>query len=131
MVSLVFSIIAKTASQKSPRIEINARTVVQPTVWYTCPAGKVAKVQGSVQCTGRGAAATANFRVSSIIVFTWDRATIAVADYVTNPLFLTTQGAQMALFDVTLSAGQTIDTTQNSGTNAEFNVIASVEELPA
>jgi len=128
---LVFSITAKNASQKSPMIEINGREIVQPHIWYTCPTGKVANVKGSVQCTGRGAAANASFQINGITVYTWDRATIHVADYTEQPRFLTTLGAQMALFDIVLSAGQTIGTVQNTGTNAEFNVFAEVTELPA
>lgn len=123
---------ASNQVQKIPEFEINGREVVQPFTWYTCPAGKKARVSGSVQCTGRGAAATADFIAAGIIWFRWDRATAALGTYLDNPRTLTTlNGGQFALFTIDLAAGETILTDQSTGTNAEFNVFAKVQETPA
>lgn len=116
-------------AQKIPEFEINDRIVVQPHTWYTCPAGKKAIVKGSVQCTGRGAAANAVFNAAGEIMFVWDNALNAVLSYIDTPRGLsTTLGGQFAFFEVELSAGDIIETTQNVGTNAEFNVWAKVQE---
>jgi len=125
----------RNSAQNIPTFEINGRIVLQPHTWYTCPAGKKALVKGSVVCTGRGAAATADFDIASITLFRWDKSTIIVAtetwNYRDTPLELTThKGGQTAFFDVELSAGDTIETNQNTGTNAEFNVFAKVQESP-
>jgi len=115
-----------------PEFEINDRVVLQPNTWYTCPAGKKARVKGSVQCTGRGAAATADFIAAGVVMFRWNKSTAPVGDYLEAPRGLTTQdGGQFAEFEVDLAAGDTIVTDQNSGTNAEFNVWACVKESPA
>jgi len=123
-------IISRNAAQKIPSIAINSRTVVQPVTHYTCPTGQKAHIKGRIQCTGRGAAATATFAIAGVNMYIWDRSTIAVADYLTNPQFLTTQAAQMALFETDLAAGETVITDQNTGTNAEFNLFMEVTETP-
>ena len=118
-------------AQKIPTVEINARVVLQPHTWYTCPTGKKAIVKGRIQCTGRGAAANADFNVAGILMFQWDRNTSTPLPADDNPRGLTTaDGGQLAHFEIELSAGEIIETTQNTGTNAEFNVWASVQETP-
>jgi len=118
-------------AQKIPTFEINGRIVVQPNTWYTCPTGKKAIVKGSVQCTGRGAAANADFNAAGLLMFSWTRANTITTDYIDAPRNMTTEnGGQLAFFEVELAAGEIIETTQNTGTNAEFNVFASVQESP-
>jgi len=121
--------------QKIPTVEINGRVVLQPNTWYTCPTGKKAIVKGRVQCTGRGAAANASFRAAGTEMFRWDNnSTLGgnTQNYLDSPRGLTTlDGGQFALFEVELAAGEIIETTQNTGTNAEFNLWASVQESPA
>jgi len=125
-------IISRNQSQKIQSFEINGRVVLQPNTWYTCPTGKKAIVKGSVQCTGRGAAATADFNAAGVIMFRWDAISPLIDDYTNVPRALVTgNGGQFALFEVELAAGETITTTQDSGTNAEFNVWASVIETDA
>jgi len=127
-------IISRNQSQKIQSFEINGRVVLQPNTWYTCPTGKKAIVKGSVSCTGLGAAATTTFTVASIIMFTWNKATVNVPErnYIQTPDALSTaDGGQTAFFEVELSAGETIVTDQNTGTNSEFNVFASVIETDA
>jgi len=127
-------LIPSNVVQKIPTNEINGRVIIQPNTWYTCPTGKKAIVKGKVQCTGRGAAATADFVAAGIVMFTWDKSTVndALRNPLLTPLILSTfEGGQPALFEVQLSAGETIVTQQNSGTNAEFNLFATVQETPA
>lgn len=120
------------AVQKIPENAINDRVVLQPNTWYTCPAGQKARVKGCVQCTDRGAAATADFIVAGVVMFRWSRSTGSPLSYLDNPRTLTTaSGGQFAEFEVDLAAGDTIVTDQDSGTNAEFNVWAKVQETPA
>lgn len=121
--------------QKIPEFEINDRIVLQPHVWYTCQAGKKAIVKGNVKCTGRGAAAVARFEAAGVRLFEWDRiATLAGFDgphYIEAPGSMATgNGGQTAFFDFELSAGDIIETTQDAGTNAEFEVFAKVQETP-
>jgi len=115
--------------QKIPEFEINDRIVLQPHTWYTCPTGKKAIVKGRVQCTGRGAAATASFQAAGVTMFTWT-AVATPQGWETSPRNLSDQTDEFALFEVELSAGDTIETIQNVGTNAEFNVWAKVQETP-
>lgn len=133
MDSLGFSIIPKTGIQQQIKIPITGREILQPFTWYTCPAGKRAICKGNVKCTGRGAAAVARYEQAGIRAFEWVRVTNPDANftYLTAPDFLTTaNGGQTALFDVELAAGETIITTQDAGTNAEFELFMEVEELP-
>lgn len=126
-------IISRNQAQKILTIEINDRVIVQPNTWYTCPTGQKAIVKGCVQCTGRGAAATADFVAAGQIMFRWDKATVRLdGGFLNTPRSLTTElGGQFAEFRVELAAGETIITQQNTGTNAEFNIWASVQESPA
>jgi len=87
----------------------------------------VAKVKGRVQCTGRGAAATASFEVAGVIMFTWVVGSGSLG-WEMSPRALNDGTDEFALFDVELSAGEIIETTQSTGTNAEFNVWAEVVE---
>jgi len=124
-------IISRNISQKIPTFEINGRVVLQPNTWYTCPTGKKAIVKGQVQCTGRGAAADASFEAAGIVMFSWDGtgAPIGQLNYIDTPRGLSTgSGGQIAFFEVELAAGEFIRTIQNTGTNAEFNMFASVQE---
>jgi len=140
VVFLGFNIIAKTAIQKNPEIGINVRTILQPNVYYTCPAGKVAKVKGEVTCTGLGAAAQARFLINGTIAFRWGTTgvfinitapdgTALIHDNNNNPFFTPLNVFRM--FDFTLNAGEDFSTDQSSGTNSEFNVFAQVVESPA
>jgi len=118
--------------QKIPEFEINGRVVLQPNTWYTCPAGKKAVVSGRIQCTGRGAAATATFTIAGVIMFEWTNAGAGTLDADITPRALGTGGGgQFGFFEgIELSAGDTIVTSQNSGTNAEFNLWAKIQETP-
>jgi len=123
-------IISRNVAQKLAGISITARVVLQPHTWYTCPTGKKARVKGTVQCTGFGASANTSFNVSGVEMYRWN-GTGATKNYLESPRDLqVVDGGQMALFDIELAAGDIVETTQNTGTNAEFNVWADVEETP-
>jgi len=137
----VYDIVAKNPQQKSPAFEINGREVLQPNIWYTCPLGKIARVRGKITCTGTGAGTEGRFIVATIIMFRW----LGLIPGGTANLVWPDDTAQWEdnagatqntpinvyrIFDITLSAGQTIVTDQNAGTNAEFNLFAEVVESP-
>jgi len=118
-------------AQKIAEFEINDRIVLQPHTWYTCPANKKAIVSGRVQCTGRGAASTANFSISGVIMFVWVVGSGSLG-WEQSPRALNDGSDEFALFDgIEMSAGDTIVTDQSSGTNAEFNLWAKIQETPA
>jgi len=126
---MTVEIIPKNVSQIQAKFSITDRVVIQPNTWYTCPTGKKAIVKGSVQCTSTGAAASADFVVAGTIMYRWLE-TLVREDYRIIPRSLRVQDSQMAFFEVELEAGEIIETTQSSGTNAEFNIFADVLELP-
>jgi len=123
-------IISRNQAQKIQSFEINGRVVLQPNTWYTCPTGKKAIVEGRVQCTGRGAAATADFIVAGVIMFRWTSAGTP-RGYELSPRDLASGDDEFAFFKFELSAGDTVVTDQDAGTNAEFNVWADVIETDA
>jgi len=141
VVFLGFSIIAKTAIQKNPAIGININTTLQPHIYYTCPAGKVAKVKGRVTCVSTGAAAEGRFLVGTVIQNRWQSSvgssrtqaqvldTFQFADdgFVDRVTAINT----FMTFEFTLNAGENFSTDQSSGTNAQFKVFAEVLESPA
>ena len=45
--------------------------VLQPTTWYTCPAGKVATVKGTVVCVDLGAGAQGQLDINGIRFANW------------------------------------------------------------
>jgi len=129
---LGFSIIAKTGVQQQVKIPISGREVVQPFTWYTCPAGKRAICKGKIQCTARGAAASARFDAAGTRMFAWQNAVAGVDDrqFVLPRDMSTADGGNFAQFDVELAAGETIITSQDAGANSEFNLWMEVLELP-
>ena len=138
---MTVEIIAKNNQQKSGEIGINTRTVLQPVTHYTCPVGKTAQVKGRVTCTGTGAGAFGHFLIAGVITNRWQNS--VGASRTQNQTLDTYQFADDAFvdrvttintfmtFDVVLNAGETIQTNQDSGTNAEFNLFAKIMEFPA
>jgi len=115
--------------QKIPETALNERVVLQPNTYYTCPSGKKARVSGTITCTGRGAAAEAYLRDPSD--------SFNYAKWVVTGSAVDVEGTrvlrvdQALTFDFELDAGDVIKTTQDAGTNAEFNVNLKILELPA
>jgi len=134
--------VSTNAVSTIPTVPITPRrTVVQPTTWYTCPAGKKAIVKGKVTCTGTGAGAEGRFVAGGTIMYRWTGSAVTgtnVAVIDDTATYFQANGTQFntplnvfRTFEVQLAAGETIQTTQDSGTNAEFNVFAEVQESPA
>jgi len=140
VVFLVFSIIAKTTSQKSASFGLNSRVVLQPNTWYTCPANKKAKVKGTFMCTGTGAGAQARLSVAGVIIHRWIPTFVSTADMgIQKNTDLYVDGLGVSHFppvntnfefEYYLAAGETVVTSQDSGTNAEFNGNLEVTESP-
>jgi len=100
--------------------------VIQPTVWYTCPTGKIAILKGICTCVDTGAAADASLNAQGVRIAHW-LATGGVTD-INDPL----TGFKESIvypFQIELSAGGTIETVQDSGTNAQFKLQAEIEEF--
>jgi len=125
-------IISRNQSQKIASFEINGRVVLQPNTWYTCPTGKKAIVKGKVQCTGNGASASAEFVAAGVVMYDWGTgAATAIEHQIISPRGMRSAQNEFGFFEVELAAGETIITQQDAGTNAEFNVWASVTETDA
>ena len=128
----------KTDQQQIAAIPVSGRVIIQPNIWYTCPAGKRAICKGRVVCTGQGGATEMRFSAAGIIMFRWEifppNLGLAFPDG-TSQITNTVGVAQnpfiniFRLFDVELAAGETIETSQNAFTNAEFNLWMEVIEL--
>jgi len=135
----IASLISRTRVSTLPETPLNGRVVLQPNTWYTCPTGKKAIVKGRVTCTGLGAASEARFSVAGVIMHRWEALSNIISgsfsvdgQYNDNQANFKNAAPNVYInFDVTLDAGETIITSQNSGTNAEFNLFSSVLELPA
>jgi len=112
--------------QTIPTIDIKARVVLQPHTWYTCPTGKKAIVKGSATCTGTGAAANTTLRIGGVTV-----RRVLSAGGATNWWFRDLAPDVNFTFEGQLDAGEIIDTIQDAGTNAEWELIAEVQESPA
>jgi hypothetical protein len=113
--------------QRVSELQIVDTIVLQPHTWYTCPTGKRARVIGVVVCKNTGAAANARFRVAGEIYATW----VATGGTIEPSLIVDLFPGVIIPFEVILEAGETIQTTQSTGTNAEFFIDAKVLELPA
>jgi hypothetical protein len=119
---MVLSKVSKNQVQTIPNLPVNGRFVVQPHVWYVCPAGKKAIIKGTAVCTGLGAAASVRLNAATIRIVEWNTA----APFNDKQLPINTYFA----FEIQLQAGQGIDTDQDVGTNGEVNITASVQETP-
>jgi len=127
-------VVSRNVAQRLASVAINTRTTTQPVTHYTCPTGQKAHIKGRVQCTGRGAASTADFIPAGTVMFRWSKTSApgTSENYIDTPRALSTgNGGQFALFEFDLAAGETIVTDQDSGTNAEFNLWMEVTESPA
>jgi len=130
----LLDIISKNISQSLAERNIILNTVVTPFIYYTCPAGKRAKIKGWIRCVDRGGATIARFEAAGIRLFAWNtaasQATVANT-YEDRPESLTTSaGGKIANIDLVLEAGEDIRATQNAFTNAQFKINVTVKELP-
>ena len=117
---------ASNVVQKIPTIDIKGRVVLQPHTWYTCPAGKKAIVKGSANSTGTGAAANTTLQIGGVTV-----RRVLAAGGSADPWQRDLAPDVVFNFKGQLDAGDIVQTIQNSGTNAEWELIAEVHETPA
>lgn len=112
--------------KKIQKKTLNGRIVVQPHTWYTCPPGKKAIVKGEATCTGIGAGATSNLNMAGEIIRQANNTTQRLQPW-DNPV----RTNIVFPFEIELDAGDIIETTQSEGTNAEWNITATIEETEA
>ena len=115
---------AKNASQKIPEFGLDKKIVDRANEpFYECPQNKKATFKGYALCTGLGAATQANVVSPSTLfnIIEWAASTLP-GQY--------TVGDKVD-FELALSAGQQITVTQNIGTNAEVEIVGTIEETPA
>lgn len=99
--------------------------VVQPTVWYTCPAGKIAILTGTCEGASTGSAATIDLNFAGVSYAEWQ-----FSGGGSDINFLQNLSTGMTIkFEARLEGGETMETTQNTGTNAQFKVQFTVEEF--
>jgi len=116
-------IVARNTTQKIPTTDLNSRTTLQPNTYYTCPTGKKAFVKGTCVCDSLGSAANAQLVLAGLNDARWvttGSADINVRDDLAVDL---TVG-----FEVQLAAGEIVQTIQSSGTNAVFQIFATIQE---
>lgn len=118
---------ALNAVQKIPEQQILGIIVVQPHVWYTCPAGRKAIIEGTCVCQSTGAAATADLNFAGVSHAEWQAAGGRTDDNIPQDMAIRVKFT----FKVELAAGETMQTSQNSGTNANFLLNAFVRETAA
>jgi len=133
----LLDIISKNVSQIEADRNIILNTTTTPFIYYTCPAGKRARISGWVRCVDRGGSNEASFEAAGVVLYTWNDSTSHVglgsAGYLLLPERMTTfGGGEVAKLNVILEATETIRAIQNLGfTNAQFKIYAQVKELPA
>jgi len=122
-------IISRNQLQKIPTIPLNIRKVLSGGTdgdFYTCPAGKKAIVKGIAVCTGTGAAANVSLQFVGVSIATW-LATSGIND---NKLVFNMAIDVFFPYEVQLAAGEVMRYVQDSGTNAEMNINAEIQETP-
>jgi len=97
----------------------------QPTTWYTCPANKIAIIKGQCVCTDTGAAATADLDVAGISIAEWQASGGGTDPNLPQDLIKDF----LYQFDIQLDSGETLVTSQSSGSNANFKLGAVIEEF--
>ena len=123
----IAQLISRTQVNTLPNIAINGRVFSgQPHTWYTCPTGKKAIVKGRTSCLQQGAATTMQLRAAGEDIAQWVVSSCVTDN--TNPFFLCI--GRYHDWEIELEAGDIIQTTQNSGDNAEFLMMANALELP-
>jgi len=121
-------IISRNQIQRIPTTALNVRKVLSGGTdgdFYTCPTGKKAIIKGTAQCTGLGAAASVDLNVATISIAEWN-ASGGFDPF--NPQSLAVDA--LFPFEVQLNAGDILQYSQNTGTNAEMNMNAEILETP-
>jgi len=119
-------VISRNPIQKSNERQLLQNDVLQPTTYYTCPAGKIARIVGTWLCSDTGAAAVVDLNAGGLSI-----AEVQATGGGTDPNIPQDLAEGLLFpFDVTLIATETLDVTQDSGTNANTLINAVVTESP-
>jgi len=111
-------IISRNQIQGIPTTALNERKVNEsPAAFYTCPTGKKALIKGSCSCSGLGAASEVRLIAGGVNVLRFIAADVTAAT--------------SKLFDISLTAADTLAKGQNSGTNGELDLNCTILETPA
>jgi len=99
--------------------------VIQSTTWYTCPTGKITIIKGLCTCVDTGAGSVGDLVIAGISVAEW-QGSGGLSD-----INLPQNLVENCLYPFTanLSAGDTIVTEQDAGTNAQFKLQMEIEEF--
>lgn len=97
-----------------------------PITYYTCPTGRRAKIKGKVVCLGVGAAATVDLNAAGVSICEWQATGGGTLTQVPQDLAV---GVEFP-FEVQLEAGETLASSQSSGTNANILINAEIQETP-
>jgi len=118
-------VIARNQQQSSNKRPILSSDVLQPVTYYTCPANKIAVIKGKWMCRDTGAAATVDLNAGGISIAevqaSGGGSDINFPQNLIELIFFP--------FEVTLAATETLDVSQNTGTNADTLIVAEVEEF--
>jgi len=118
-------VVSRNQVQLSNKRALTSNDILQPVVYYTCPAGKIAVIKGTWQCEDTGAAATVDLNAAGISI-----AEVQATGGGSDPNVPQDLAEGLLFpFEVTLAATETLGVTQNTGTNADTTIIAVIEEL--
>lgn len=124
---MVTKLTPRNIVQQINEIQILGVIVIQPNTWYTCPTGKKAIIEGTCVCQNVGAAATTDLNFAGVSHAEWQAAGGRSDDNIPQDLAV---GVKFT-FKVELVAGEIMQTSQNTGTNANFLLNAFVREANA
>lgn len=118
-------IVSRNQVQVSNKRALSQNDVLQPVTYYTCPAGKIAVIKGTWLCDDTGAAATVDLNAAGLSI-----AEVQATGGGTDPNVPQNLAEGLLFpFEVTLAATETLNVTQNTGTNANTTVLAIIEEF--
>jgi len=119
-------VISRNPIQKQNERQLLQNDVLQPTTYYTCPAGKIARIKGTWLCEDTGAAATVDLNAAGISI-----AEVQATGGGTDPNVPQDLAEGLLFpFDIILVATETLDVSQNTGTNADTLINAVITESP-
>jgi len=119
-------VVARNQVQKTnKRTLIDQATSGYPITDYTCPTGKIAVIKGDCICTSTGAAATVDLVAGGISQCEWQFSGGGTDPNVPQEL----DTGVLFRFEVHLAAGETLQRTQNTGTNANTTINIVIEEF--
>lgn len=119
-------IVARNQLQKTNERQLFQQNAsLHPVTYYTCPAGKIAKIKGVWNCLDTGAAAVVDLIAAGISI-----AEVQASGGGTDINIPQNLAENLNFpFEVTLVATETLVTAQDSGTNANTIINATIEEF--